>query len=112
MPSAILSCYSRELSSPRSGRLMEDFCSICSADQRRAVIFGRCLRLAIASRSFLLNSSADENTPLISPNGKWLTYLSDDSSYWELYVQSFTSDGKLGSDRQRIYSNGAISPVW
>lgn len=60
----------------------------------------------------LLNSSADENTPLISPNGKWLTYLSDDSNYWELYVQSFTSDGKLGTDRQRISSNGAISPVW
>jgi serine/threonine protein kinase len=60
----------------------------------------------------LLNSKADENSPLISANGRWIAYLSDESGYWELYVQSFTSDGKLGSDRQRISGNGAVSPVW
>jgi dipeptidyl aminopeptidase/acylaminoacyl peptidase len=60
----------------------------------------------------LLNSRADELTPLISPNGRWLAYLSDESGYWELYVQSFTAEGKLGSDRQRISANGALSPVW
>lgn len=60
----------------------------------------------------LLNSKADENSPLISKNGRWIAYLSDESGYWELYVQSFTSDGKLGSDRQRISANGATSPVW
>jgi hypothetical protein len=60
----------------------------------------------------LLNSKADENTPLISANGRWIAYLSDESGYWELYVQSFTVDGKIGSDRKRISANGAISPVW
>ena len=60
----------------------------------------------------LLNSKADENTPMISKKGRWMAYLSDESGYWELYVQSFTSDGKLGSDRQRISANGAVSPVW
>jgi serine/threonine protein kinase/Tol biopolymer transport system component len=60
----------------------------------------------------LLNSKADENTPLVSPNGRWIAYLSDESGYWELYVQSFTSEGKLGSDRQRISANGALSAVW
>jgi eukaryotic-like serine/threonine-protein kinase len=60
----------------------------------------------------LLNSKADENSPLVSPNGRWLAYLSDESGYWELYVQSFSSDGKLGTDRQRISDNGAFSPVW
>jgi len=60
----------------------------------------------------LLNSRADENTPLISPNGRWMAYLSDESGYWELYVQSFASEGKLGSDRKRISANGATSPVW
>ena len=60
----------------------------------------------------LLNSRADEHTPLISPNGRWIAYLSDESGYWELYIQSFTTEGKLGSDRIRISSNGAISPVW
>ena len=60
----------------------------------------------------LLNSSADENTPLISANGRWIAYLSDESGYWELYVQSFTVDGKLGTDRKRISANGVNSPVW
>ncbi|MGQ0762504.1 MAG: protein kinase domain-containing protein [Acidobacteriota bacterium] len=60
----------------------------------------------------LLNSRADEHTPMISANGRWIAYLSDESGYWELYVQSFTSDGKVGSDRQRISGNGATSPVW
>jgi dipeptidyl aminopeptidase/acylaminoacyl peptidase len=60
----------------------------------------------------LLNSRADEHTPLISPNGRWIAYLSDESGYWELYVQSFTSEGKLGSDRKRISANGAASTVW
>jgi len=60
----------------------------------------------------LLNSKADENTPLISANGRWIAYLSDESGYWELYVQSFTVDGKIGSDRKRISANGAVSPVW
>lgn len=60
----------------------------------------------------LLNSKADENSPMISANGRWIAYLSDESGYWELYVQSFTADGKLGSDRQRISANGAVSPVW
>ncbi len=60
----------------------------------------------------LLNSKADESTALVSPNGHWLAYLSDESGDWELYVQSFSSDGKLGTDRQRISDNGAFSPVW
>jgi Tol biopolymer transport system component len=60
----------------------------------------------------LLNSKADENTALVSPNGRWLAYLSDESGFSELYVQSFSADGKLGTDRQRISDNGAFSPVW
>jgi len=61
----------------------------------------------------LLNSAADENTPLISANGQWIAYLSDESGYSDLYVQSFTADGKLGTERKRISgSNGALSPVW
>jgi Tol biopolymer transport system component len=60
----------------------------------------------------LLTSKADENTPLISPNGRWIAYLSDESGYSELYVQSFNAEGKLGTDRKRVSANGAISPVW
>ena len=60
----------------------------------------------------LLNSKADENTPLMSANGRWIAYLSDESGSSELYVQSFNADGKPGSDRKRISANGANSLVW
>jgi serine/threonine protein kinase len=60
----------------------------------------------------LVNSKADENTPLISANGRWIAYLSDESGASELYVQSFSPDGKLGADRKRISGNGANSPAW
>jgi len=36
-----------------------------------------------------------------SPDGRWLAYSSDDTGNYEIYVQSFSTDGKLGSDKKR-----------
>jgi serine/threonine protein kinase len=61
--------------------------------------------------TLLLNSAADEACPLLSPDGKWLAYASDETGTYEIYVQSF-SDGKLGPDRKRISTTGGRFPVW
>ncbi|MEP6944750.1 MAG: hypothetical protein ABJA02_02450, partial [Acidobacteriota bacterium] len=45
----------------------------------------------------LSNSAFNEQTPQISPDGKWLAYASDENGEYEIYVQSFSADGKLGS---------------
>jgi hypothetical protein len=60
----------------------------------------------------VLNSPFNEQTPHLSPNGRWLAYYSDETGSPELYVQSFSPDGKLGSDKKRISTNGGVYPVW
>jgi eukaryotic-like serine/threonine-protein kinase len=60
----------------------------------------------------LLNSSFDEHSPQLSPNGRWLAYASDETGNYEIYLQSFSADGKLGSDKKRISTTGGTLPVW
>jgi eukaryotic-like serine/threonine-protein kinase len=60
----------------------------------------------------LLNSAFDEVTPEISPDGRWLAYRSDESGSAEIYVRSFTADGKVGPDKKRISINGGSQPEW
>lgn len=62
--------------------------------------------------ALLLNSPFDESAPTISPDGKWLAYAADDTGDNEIYVQSFSPEGKLGSDRKRISTTGGRMPVW
>jgi Serine/threonine protein kinase len=62
--------------------------------------------------SLLLNSPANEQNPQLSPDGKWLAYSTDDTGNYEIYVQQFLADGKLGSDRKRISTAGGVMPVW
>jgi len=67
---------------------------------------------ANASEIPLLVSPADEFDALISPNGKWLAYISDESGEGQVYVQSFKEDGTLGTDRKRISPDGASRLAW
>lgn len=60
----------------------------------------------------LSNSQFDEQTPQFSPDGRWLAYSSDDTGRYEIYVQSFSTDGKLGSDKKVISTAGGRYPVW
>ena len=60
----------------------------------------------------LLNSQFDENHPTLSPDGKWLAYEADDNGTYEIYVQAFTPDGKLGPDRKLVSTTGGAMPVW
>ncbi len=60
----------------------------------------------------ILSGVADELEPELSPDGKWVAYISDESGSYEIYVQSFTADGKLGAEKKRISTNGGIVPNW
>jgi eukaryotic-like serine/threonine-protein kinase len=60
----------------------------------------------------LLNSTFDDQQPMLSPNGRWLAYSSDESGTYQIYVQSFSSDGKLGSDKKLLSTTGGTCPVW
>jgi Tol biopolymer transport system component len=60
----------------------------------------------------LLNSAFDERNVQFSPDGRWLAYASDESGSYEIYVRSFTADGKVGGDKKRISTNGGMQPKW
>ncbi len=60
----------------------------------------------------LSESPFDERSPQLSPDGRWLAYSSDETGDYEIYVQSFSADGKLGSDKKRISTKGGRFPVW
>ena len=58
----------------------------------------------------LLNSEFDDCQAQFSPDGRWLAYVSDDSGNYEVYVQSFTAEGKLGGNKIRISTSGGMYP--
>ncbi len=46
--------------------------------------------------------------PALSPDGRWLAYMSNTSGQWEVYVERFPELG----DRQKISANGGVKPRW
>ncbi len=60
----------------------------------------------------LSNSPFDEQDPQLSPDGRWLAYSSDETGDYEIYVQSFSADGKLGADKKRVSTAGGKLPIW
>jgi len=64
-------------------------------------------------KEYLLSNSAfEEMNPQFSPDGHWLAYSSDETGDYEIYVQSFSPDGKLGADKKRVSTSGGKLPVW
>jgi eukaryotic-like serine/threonine-protein kinase len=60
----------------------------------------------------LLQSPFDDRSPRSSPDGRWLAYATDETGNYEIYVQSFSADGKLGTEKKRISTTGGNYPVW
>lgn len=56
----------------------------------------------------LLRSSADERHPSISPDGRWLAYVSNESGRFQVYVQTFRDR----REKWQISNNGGMYPVW
>ena len=56
----------------------------------------------------LIATSANESTAALSPDGRWIAYLSDESGANEISVQSFPA----GSDRQQVSVGGGTQPRW
>jgi serine/threonine-protein kinase len=56
----------------------------------------------------LVDSRFAETAPAISPDGRWLAYLSNESGVQEVYVQEF----RKGGQRWPVSSAGGSEPVW
>jgi tricorn protease-like protein len=56
----------------------------------------------------VLQTEFQEGYADLSPDGRWLAYVSDESGKYEVYVQAFpTGDGK-----RRISTDGGFEPAW
>ena len=56
----------------------------------------------------LVNSAANEGAAVMSPDGQWFAYRSDESGQAEVYVERFSSRG----DRRQVSAAGGRNPVW
>jgi Tol biopolymer transport system component len=51
---------------------------------------------------------ANERSPVLSPDGRWIAYVSDASNHDEIYVQRLDA----GSGPAQLTTTGGIEPVW
>ena len=56
----------------------------------------------------ILQTPFADTTPMLSPDGRWMAYTSDESGGSEIYVQPFPGDGR----RSRISRDGGTEPLW
>ena len=66
-------------------------------------------RVGTDSSIVLAATPANETSPALSPDGRWLAYVSNESGTAEVYVRPFpnTADG-----RSQISTQGGQEPVW
>ncbi len=57
----------------------------------------------------LIQSRFDHYSPVLSPNGRWLAYVSDESGSPEVYVRPFPN---VDSARIAISVGGGLEPMW
>jgi Tol biopolymer transport system component len=63
--------------------------------------------LSGATRQGLVQTAFDDRDAHVSPDGRWLAYLSNENGQFDVYIQQFPA-GK----RSRVSPNGGTSPHW
>jgi len=56
----------------------------------------------------ILKRSSQIDEPQVSPDGRWLAYVSQESGQWEVYVQPFRQEG----EGVRVSTDGGGQPRW
>jgi serine/threonine-protein kinase len=56
----------------------------------------------------IVATPADERNPALSPDGRWLAYVSDEEGWWDVYIRPFPGPG----GRVKVSTDGGINPVW
>jgi serine/threonine-protein kinase len=57
----------------------------------------------------LIATAANEHNPVVSPDGRWLAYQSNESGRYEIYVRPFPD---VDSGRRQISTNEGTRPEW
>ncbi len=56
----------------------------------------------------MVNGDAEEYSPSLSPDGRWLAYGSDESGRFEVYLRAFPN---TGAARWQVSHEGGIEPL-
>jgi Tol biopolymer transport system component len=56
----------------------------------------------------ITNSAPEDGNARISPNGRWVTWMSNESGQWEVYVQAFPHP----ADKRQVSAGGGLTPTW
>jgi serine/threonine-protein kinase len=67
------------------------------------------LRPGDSTLTTLLATPNRETSPALSPDGKWLAYVSNESGKSEVYVRPFPD---VGSAKWQVSLNGGFTPLW
>jgi Tol biopolymer transport system component len=62
-----------------------------------------------APRALLPDSRAQEYSPAVSPDGRWLAYASDESGRSEVYIRPFPN---FASAKYPVSTRGGVEPTW
>ena len=56
----------------------------------------------------IFHTDFESDEPHVSPDGRWITYASNESGQWEIYTAAFPSF----NNRRQVSSAGGMTPVW
>ncbi len=62
-----------------------------------------------AQPEVLIETPFDERSPELSPDGRWIAYVSDESGQFEVYVRPYPD---MVSRRWQVSSDGGETPMW
>jgi eukaryotic-like serine/threonine-protein kinase len=81
---------------------------IYQVDTAGADIYYRAVAGDSAPRPIANNTAAIENMPRVSPDGRWITFVTNESGRDEVVVQPFPGPG----GRVQVSAGGGTEPVW
>jgi Tol biopolymer transport system component/predicted Ser/Thr protein kinase len=60
----------------------------------------------------LLQQAGFQGSPAISPDGRWVAYMSDESGRFEIYVMPFSPQGSARGGKWQVSNGGGSNPIW
>jgi Tol biopolymer transport system component len=60
----------------------------------------------------LLQDPGSQVHPALSPDGRWVAYMSDESGHYEIFVIPFSPQGPAGGGKWQVSNGGGRNPIW
>jgi Tol biopolymer transport system component len=86
----------------------------CWSAPANAILYGQGQAIGIlspdgdAEPETIMKKDFQIDEPQISPDGRWLAFISQESGQWEVYVEPFREEG----ERVRVSTEGGGQPKW